>query len=131
MSEQYDETADAWSFDEPFGDLALGAESMAADLVERDDAYVVAVDLPGFEEADVDLEVTDTTLRIDAERETAIDEEGDRYVHRERHEQSTQRTIDLPSEVEKDAVTATMENGVLTVRLPRMEAEESHHIEIE
>ncbi|AGN01685.1 hsp20-type chaperone [Salinarchaeum sp. Harcht-Bsk1] len=131
MSEQYDETAEAWSFDEPFGELALGAESMATDLVERDEAYVVAVDLPGFERDDVDIQVTDSTLRIDAERETEVAEEGERYVRRERQEQSAHRSIELPAEVEKDEVTATMENGVLTITLPRAEVEEAHHIEIE
>ena len=131
MSEQYDETAGAWSFEEPFGSLGAGSESVATDLVEREDAYVVAVDLPGFDRDDVEIEVTDATLRIEAERETEIAEEGDRYVHHERREESAHRTIELPTEVEKDEVTARMENGVLTITLPRAEAEAAHHIEIE
>ena len=131
MSEQYDESAEAWTFDQPFGELALGAESMAIDVVERDDAYVVVMDLPGFERDDVDIQVTDTRLRVDAERETTVAEEGDRYVHREREEQSAERSIELPEPVRVDDVTAMMEHGVLTVRLPREEVEEAQEIEIE
>jgi HSP20 family protein len=130
LSEQYEETAETWEFDRPFGDLTLGTE-IPADVVEQDDSYVVTVDLPGFERDDVDIEVTDHTLHVDAQRETTVDEDGDRYLRRERQETSAHRALRLPEEVQPGDVTAQMHNGVLTVTLPRSAVEEAHRIEIE
>ena len=108
---------------------------MAIDLVERDDEFVVTVDLPGFEREEVDVQVTDHTLRIEAEHEEVTDEdrmEGEgRFIRHERRHESTRRSIRLPDAVDTANVSARMKNGVLTITLPRLEAEEAKGIEIE
>ncbi|WP_328766961.1 Hsp20/alpha crystallin family protein [Haloarcula nitratireducens] len=92
------------------------------DLENRDDEFVLTADLPGFEKDDIDVRVTDRTLRLEAENaeETEEEEEGE-YVRRERHRASVARSISLPEAVEADDISATFNNGVLTVRLPRSE----------
>ncbi|GAB7095345.1 Hsp20/alpha crystallin family protein [Halolamina litorea] len=129
MSRQFEESADAWENDGPLG--RWGGEEMAIDLVEHDDEFVVTIDLPGFEKDDVDVRVTDHTLRIEADREESTDEESERYLRHERRERSMSRSIRLPEEVRKEEVKARMNNGVLTVTVPKMEVEEAHSIEIE
>jgi HSP20 family protein len=104
---------------------------MAIDLVDREDEFVVTVDLPGFERDDVDIRVTDHTLRIEAEHEEVLDEEQERFIRHERHHESTERSVRLPGEVDKEAVAARMKNGVLTVTLPKIEVEDARRIEIE
>jgi len=131
MSRQFDEASRMWEADGPFGGWTPETESMAIDLVEHDDEFVVTVDLPGFEREDVTIEVTDHTLRIEAEHEEALDEEEENYLRRERRRESTRRSVRLPDEVDKEGVEARMKNGVLTVTLPRLEVEEAHTIEIE
>jgi HSP20 family protein len=127
MSRQFDEATGMWNAETPFGRM----ESMSIDLVEADGEFVVTADLPGFERDDVDIQVTDHTLRIEAEHEEATEEREADYLRRERRHESMHRSIRLPDDVDKEAVEARMKNGVLTVTLPRLEAEEARSIEIE
>ena len=130
-SHRFGDSTDDWS-----GDFAWNAfESMAVDLVERDDEFVVTADLPGFEREDVEVSVTDHTLRIEAERETTDREEkageDERYLRQERRHRAVDRSVRLPEEVDTDAAAGTMRHGVLTVTLPKLVVEEAHQVEIE
>ncbi|HKL27628.1 MAG TPA: Hsp20/alpha crystallin family protein [Natrialbaceae archaeon] len=131
MSRQFDEASRMWETGDPFGGLSLGFEPMAVDLVEHDDEFVATVDLPGFDKEDVTVHVVDRSLRIEAEREEAVEEDARDYIRQEREHKSTGRSIHLPNAVDEERVTARMKNGVLTVTLPKLEVEESHRIEIE
>jgi len=131
MSRQLDETSHRMGSRGPIGRLSSESGSMAIDLVEHDGEFVATVDLPGFEREDVDLRVSDHTLHLEAEHDEATEESEEDYLRRERRHQSVQRSVRLPEEVDKEAVTARMKNGVLTVRLPKAESEETHEIEIE
>jgi HSP20 family protein len=120
-----------WESDGPFGQWSSETESMAMDLVDHDDEFLVTVDLPGFARDDVEIEVTDHTLRIEAEHEEEIEEEKEHYLRHERRHESTQRSIRLPEEVDKEGVSARMKNGVLTISIPKLEVKEAQKIEIE
>ncbi|MFC3476463.1 Hsp20/alpha crystallin family protein [Halobacterium litoreum] len=104
------------------------------DLVEYDDEYVVTVDLPGYDKADVDVRLDDRRLVVDAEhaeREETEDEEG-RYIRRERRESASMQTVTFPQDVRAENVSARMQNGVLTVTVPKAEAAtEGRHVDIE
>ncbi len=108
-----------------------GTGPASLDLIERDGEFLVTVDLPGFERGDVDIALTDHTLRIEAEREVEIEEGDGQYIRRERRGASVRRSVQLPEEVDTGAVSARMESGVLTVTLPKLEAATARHIEIE
>jgi len=131
MSRQFDDATRTWEEESPFGRWSSAMESMAIDLVEADDEFVVTADLPGFERDEVEIEVTDHTLRIEAEHEEATEEREADYLRQERRHESARRSIRLPDEVDKEAVKARMKNGVLTVTLPRLEVEEARQIDIE
>ena len=94
----------------------------ATDICETDNEIEVCVDLPGFEEKDIDLSVDDHSLTIKAE--TAREEEQERkgYLYSERRRGKVFRTIPLPRDVDRDKVSASYDKGVLTVRLPKTEA---------
>jgi HSP20 family protein len=131
MSRQFDDASRMWESEGPLSRWSSDAGSMAIDLVDREDEFVVTVDLPGFERDDVDIRVTDHTLRIEAEHEEVLNEEQERFIRHERHHESTERSVRLPGEVDKEAVAARMKNGVLTVTLPKIEVEDARRIEIE
>jgi len=132
LSRQFDEATESWESGGPFGQWTSEVEPMAVDLVESDEEFVVTVDLPGFERDDVEIQVTNRTLRIEAEREEATEEEEEeRYLRRERRHESMHRSIRLPGDVDTEAVNARMKNGVLTVTLPKAESEKAHRIDIE
>lgn len=131
MSRQFDDATPAWDAEGPFGGWRAGRESMSIDLAETDGEFVVTADLPGFDSDDVDIRVTDHTLQVEAEREEATKEHEAEYLRRERRHESVRRSIRLPDDVDRDAVTATMKHGVLTVTLPRLAAEDARSIDIE
>ncbi|MCG1004548.1 MULTISPECIES: Hsp20/alpha crystallin family protein [Halobacterium] len=108
------------------------AGGLAVDVRDDEEAFVVTADLPGYEKDDIDVEVHERTLRIDArhEDESAVDD--DNYVRRERSKRSLSRSVTLPEEVDESGATAGFENGVLTVELPKSHAsEESTRVDIE
>lgn len=131
MSRQFDEASQTWETDGPFRRWTAEFEAMPVDVVDHDAEFVVTVDLPGFEREDVEIRVTDHTLRIDADREETTEETEEQYLRRERRHRAMDRSVRLPEEVDKDAVTARMNNGVLTVTLPKVETETPRTIEIE
>ena len=131
MSRQFDDISRMWESEEPFGRWISKFESMAIDLIEHDDQYVVTVDLPGFERNEIDVQVTDHILRINARYDETIEEQDALYLRHERRRESMRRSIRLPDEVEVDGVKATMKNGVLTITLPKLEAEKARTIDIE
>lgn len=131
LGQQFDAASRAWERNESIDWLPSEFESMAVDVVERDEEFVATVDLPGFERDEVDVRVTDHTLTIDADHEESIEEEEESYLRRERRHESLHRSIRLPAEVDSEGVTARMKNGVLTITLPKLETEEAKEIEIE
>lgn len=130
MSRQFGGAGGPWESQSPLSGWSSD-ETASVDLVDRDDEFVATVDLPGFGRDDVQVRVTEHTLRIDAERETAHDEDNERFVRHERSHTSARRSVRLPEAVDTDGVNAQMKNGVLTVTLPKREVEESRTVEVE
>ncbi len=106
--------------------------SAPIDVRETDTEFVVTVDLPGYDADDIDLTVTDHQLRVEAERETDIEHADDaRVIRRERTRESVSRSVHLPEPVDERHVEASLDDGVLTVTLPREHDDEGRTIEIE
>lgn len=109
--------------------------SVPVDVREADDAFTVVVDLPGYDADGIELTVTDQQLRIEAERETDVEtedrDEGEHYVRRERTRESVARSVRLPEPVIEEEVSATLNEGVLTITLPKRHEDEGRTIEID
>lgn len=115
-------------------DLSASDSEMRLDLADEDDAFVVTVDVPGYESDDLELRLAGETLAISGTRERTqeLGDEDGTYLRRERETQSFSRQIRLPDPVDEDAVQASVTNGILTIRLPKRESsEEAHSIDIE
>lgn len=95
-------------------------EPLAVDIAETDDGYEVTVDVPGCEREDLEVRLLDPqTLQISMAHDEHVDDRGDRYIVQERRHQSATRTLELPTQVDENDVSARFERGVLTVRLHR------------
>lgn len=127
MTEQFDEAATSWG--EEVGDMA--GSQPAVDVVDGSEEVVVTVNMPGFSQADIDLRVSDRTLRIEAQRSDETEADRGEFVRRERKRSSTSRSVRLPADVDAGAASATLQNGVLTVTLPKEETEDSQQIDID
>lgn len=111
-------------------DVVGGQGTTPVDVRDEGDAFVVLANLPGYDSDDLELRLSGRHLEIDAERTTESEREDDDYVRRERTRDSVERSVRLPGDVDEDAVTATLDDGVLTVRLPKRSGGDGKSIEI-
>lgn len=108
---------DFWGrFDNPFG-TSLSAGGPRTDISETDEAMLVSVDLPGLDDKDIEVNVTDDMLTIRGEREEKIDKGGFSSQSR----RSFHRMIPVPPGVDPEKAEAEFKRGVLTVTLPKTE----------
>ena len=95
------------------------SESVAVDVAETDDEYVVVADLPGFDREDIDVELAGETLTVSAAADRNDEDDDRRYLRRERPRGPVSRSVRLPEAVDPEATDAAHEAGVLTVTLPK------------
>lgn len=89
------------------------------DIRDAGDHYLLEADLPGFQKGDIDLHLEDGVLTITAKhQETAENKQEGKYICRERRVGSYARSFDM-SGIQEDAISASYENGVLTLILPK------------
>jgi HSP20 family protein len=91
----------------------------AMDLTETGEHFVLKADLPGVAESDVNIEVENNVLTISGERKTEHEEKHEGYYRLERAMGSFARSLTLPEGIDAGAVTASYDNGVLEVRIPK------------
>ena len=91
----------------------------AMDLVETDDHFVLKADLPGVTESDVSLVFENNVLTVAGERKTEHEAKKDGYYRLERTQGAFSRSLTLPEGIDAEAVTASFDNGVLEVRIPK------------
>jgi HSP20 family protein len=102
----------------------------AADLYETEKELIVELDVPGYEEKELVLEVTDHTLTVKGERLEEKEEKQKTFYLHERLEKHFERSFTLPVEADIDKMQATFGVGVLKVHVPKVEAAKPRKIEI-
>ncbi|GFG55814.1 heat-shock protein Hsp20 [Mycolicibacterium agri] len=102
---------------------------MPMDLCKIDDHYVLTADLPGVDPGSVDVSVDNGMLTISAHR-TARGDEGVQWMVNERFFGSYRRQLTLGEGIDSDRISATYENGVLTVTIPLSEKAKPRKIEV-
>ncbi|MFN8528008.1 MAG: Hsp20/alpha crystallin family protein [Anaerolineae bacterium] len=119
MQSAMDRIFDQWR---PMFDDSLSTEfnRLAIDLHEDDKNYVVTTELPGVKADNIHVRHENDMLVIDAEIPEVTEERKEqRALIKERRYGHYMRRIQLPTNVNYDAVDATYENGVLTLTLPK------------
>jgi len=100
-------------------DSSLGADAPLVELEEADDRYLLEIELPGCRREDVDLQVEQGRLQVTAQRR-----ERQRVGLLRSRTRTTGRyllTVTLPGAADGDAVTASLDSGVLSVVVPKTE----------
>ncbi|WNG23191.1 Hsp20/alpha crystallin family protein [Cystobacter fuscus] len=89
------------------------------EVKETKDSFVFKADLPGVKESDVEISLTGNRLTITGKREAERKEEGESYYAFECSYGSFSRTFTIPIGCDPDHVNASLENGVLTLVVPK------------
>jgi HSP20 family protein len=115
------------------GGGAATAVTLALDIEERGDDFVVTAPIPGMKPENVEISVLGDTLRIRAERrdERREEDEKKRWLLREQHYGAYERTVTLPSAVKADQANAEFTDGILTITLPKAEETKQRRIPIQ
>ena len=100
------------------------------DIYETADEVVVHAELPGMNREDIELTMEKGVLTLSGQRQANNDAPADSYLRLERRYGRFVRSFALPGVVDHDNIKAEYANGVLTVRLPKLEAAKPRRIEI-
>jgi HSP20 family protein len=88
------------------------------EVFERNEKFVVRVDLPGLKKEDVKIEVTHDQLTIEGERKLEKEEKDEGSYRTERTYGRFFRRIEIPEYVKAENAVATFKNGVLEIEMP-------------
>ena len=97
------------------------------DIIETDDTIIVRVDLAGIKKENIELNLTDTKLKVKAEFE---DEHLEEMKVNNRRPTLIRRTVRFPKKVCPEEAEAKFENGLLSVEVPKLEKKESFRVDI-
>lgn len=100
------------------------------DLADTQEGLELTVELPGLEEKDVEVAVSDGRLTVSGEKKFESEKKDKNYHFVERRYGSFSRSIDLPPGVTTDQIVATMSHGVLKVIIPTPARPEPKKIEV-
>jgi len=112
---------------EPFGAMEdrYAGFSPSIDVRESDAEFTIKAEIPGIDEKDVEVLVSDDAVTLKGEKKEEQEDKGKDYYRLERSYGSFHRVIPLPKGVNLEKVEATFKNGILTVKLPKTEEAQS------
>jgi len=93
------------------------------DLIDAGKEYVLKAELPGLKKENVEIEVGTNELSLTAKSSVEMEEKGKKYLHRERAFSLFRRHIGFAESVDTGKVSASMADGILEVKLPKLEPE--------
>jgi HSP20 family protein len=105
------------------------APRLLMDAYRRGDDFIVHFDLPGIDADSIDLTTEENVLTVSAQR-TYEPEEGDEILVSERPQGKFSRQLFLGEGLDREAITASYDQGVLTVKVPMAERAKPRRIEI-
>ncbi|KAI6671043.1 hypothetical protein NL676_005928 [Syzygium grande] len=116
------------SFPETFRETSAFVNTRI-DWKETPETHVFKADLPGLKKEEVKVEVEDDrVLQISGERKVEKEDKNDTWHRVERSSGRFMRRFRLPENAKMDQIKASMENGVLTVTVPKVEAEKKPEV---
>ena len=109
---------------------------MKTDVQDKQDAFEVAVDVPGFKKEDLSIQLENGYLTITANKSLNKEtkQDGEHYIRKERYEGSCARTFYVGEQITEKDIHARLEDGILHLTIPKVEAkqiEQSKYIQID
>jgi HSP20 family protein len=127
-------------FESFFGDSPLAPAAKifnhlpAVDVRETEKAYILDMELPGYDEKSVEVHVDGGSLSIESRQEESGQEKKDKpegtYILRERRLNSFSRSFKLPENADPEAVSASFRNGILSLEIGKLAEARKRTIQI-
>ncbi len=108
----------------------VGPTTPAADVFETKDELVFELEVPGYEEKDLEVEVSDHTLTVAGHRDTEKTSTERTVRLHERLESRFERIFQLPFRTDAEHLEATYDKGVLTLRVPKTDQPKPHRVKV-
>jgi HSP20 family protein len=130
LSRLFDDTFERF-FNPVAGNDGVALRSPALDVAETERGYSVKLEVPGVAKEDVKVSIEGRQITVQAQAQRSEErKDGERVVYRERSASSYARTFTLPQEVDQAEAGARLENGVLTLTLPKRGARSASQITV-
>jgi HSP20 family protein len=104
--------------------------NLPVDIRQTDEAYTIEASVAGFRPEDVEVTFEDGLLTIRGHHRQEKEQKQGSWVRRERKMQSVHRQISLPAEVRADEISASFDNGVLHITVPRAQKAQPKRIQV-
>ena len=92
---------------------------MKSDVREKDDQYILDIDLPGFQKEDIKAYVKDGNLIVSATQHKAKEQKKGKMIRQERYTGVYQRSFYVGREVHQEDIQASYKHGVLKLLIPK------------
>ncbi|SDZ61197.1 Hsp20/alpha crystallin family protein [Pseudomonas sp. NFIX28] len=100
----------------------IGHSMPAVDITEKDESFEISAELPGMDQNNIEIKVSDGSLIIKGEKREQTQENRKGYHLSERHYGSFERVFNLPKGVDAEKIEASFSKGVLSISLPKKPA---------
>ncbi len=127
MNKLFDERLDKFSGNE----LQSRVWQPLVDIFEEDDKFVIKAEIPEVKKEDISINLENNVLTIKGERKLEKEDKKENYHRAERFYGMFQRSFTLPGTVDQEKIKANLENGVLTLEIPKKEEVKPKKIEID
>lgn len=98
---------------------------------EDENSFTIHVDSPGIDKKDIDISVTGNTVTVKGERKIEEKKKEKGYFYSERRYGSFQRSLELPTEVDSEKISANYKDGVLEIVVPKSEKSKPKQIKVD
>lgn len=96
------------------------------DIADMGDRYEMQLDMPGIPKDNINIEVTPNSIEVSAEYDESKEDKDKNWLRRERSSMSYYRTLEVPEELKTDDIDAELKDGVLRLKLPKVEPKPEH-----
>lgn len=114
----------------PYAEKGNIFNDIRIDAIERDNDILIKADVPGLDDKNLDIEVTENDVTISGKYEEETKDESKGYIVRERRSGAFSRTIPINVDIVPEQAKATFKNGVLEITIPKAESAKRKAVKI-
>lgn len=101
-----------------------------SNVSENENNFSIEISAPGLKKEDIKIELENNILKISSEITDQKEEENNEYYRREFYMSSFERSFTLPNNTDKNNISASMNDGILNIIIPKLKEEKSNNIKI-